>query len=176
MVSRKMGASRHVAEDPCIQLHEHFRGPLMAFFLRRVKQRVEAEDLTQETLLRAIGAQSLDHVSHAESYIFKIAANVLNDRGRYRQSRQADRHDPYEETSHAIEDFSPERVLMGKQSIGKVARCLHEMPERARVAFVLHRFEGLRHPEIARRLGVSVSAVEKYIMATLLHIKSRMSE
>lgn len=148
----------------------------MAFFLRRVKQRVEAEDLTQETLLRTVGAHSLDHVSHAESYIFKIAANVLNDRGRYRQSRQADRHDPYEETSHALEDFSPERVLMGRQSIGRVARCLHELPERARVAFVLHRFEGLRHPEIAQRLGVSVSAVEKYIMAALLHIKSRMSE
>jgi RNA polymerase sigma factor (sigma-70 family) len=61
--------------------------------------------------------------------------------------------------------------LIARESVEQVAKALDELPERVRVAFALHRFEGLKHPAIAERLGVSVSAVEKYVIKALVHIK-----
>lgn len=43
-------------------------------------------------------------------------------------------------------------------------RALLELPERTRVVFALNRYEEFTYQEIAMRLGVSVSAVEKHMM------------
>jgi RNA polymerase sigma-70 factor (ECF subfamily) len=48
-----------------------------------------------------------------------------------------------------------------------VRTVLERLPDRVRAAFVLHRFEELSYAEIARRLGVSVSSIEKYISQAL---------
>jgi RNA polymerase sigma factor (sigma-70 family) len=136
---------------------------------------VDIEDLIQEVFSRLLRRSDFRSITFIDGYLFEIAANVFRDHLRLRQSRAGDRHEEYRE-EHSGQDFSPERVLIGKESVGQVARALRELPERARMAFVLHRFEGLRHPEIARRLGVSVSAVEKYIIRALTHIKVRMDE
>jgi RNA polymerase sigma-70 factor (ECF subfamily) len=156
-------------------LSERHRASLQRYFERRVKNRVDAEDLIQEVFLRLARRGDFHSIKCIEGYLFEIAASVFHDRLRHRHSRAMDLHDEYRET-HAPEDFSPERVLIGKESVGQVAKALRELPERVRVAFVLHRFEGLRHPEIARRLGVSVSAVEKYVIRALVYIKQRMDD
>jgi RNA polymerase sigma-70 factor (ECF subfamily) len=48
---------------------------------------------------------------------------------------------------------------------------LDELPERARHAFLLHRFEGLRHAAIAAHLGVTTRTVERDIASALAHLK-----
>src|SRR4051812_18128318 len=58
-----------------------WRGMLMAFFVRRIRDRTEAEDLTQEALTRGIGAFRADHPYYGQ-YLFAIAANLLKDRAR----------------------------------------------------------------------------------------------
>ena len=50
---------------------------------------------------------------------------------------------------------------------------LGELPERTRVVFLLHRFEELKYAEIARRLEISVSSVEKHMMEAMRQIKTR---
>ncbi len=157
-------------------LSDRYRPGLLRFFERRIRPRADVEDLVQEVFLRLARRSDLDSVEHMQGYLFEVAANVIRDRVRHDQSRAGGRHDEYREERHGLEDFSPERVLMGRQSVGRVTRALYELPERARMAFVLHRFEGMRHPEIARRLGVSVSSVEKYVMQALAHVKRRLEE
>jgi len=77
--------------------------------------------------------------------------------------RGGDGHVDYDDDRHAIEDFSPERVLLAKEQVAMVRTVLERLPERVRAAFVLHRFDELGYAEIAKRLGVSVSSIEKYI-------------
>ena len=64
------------------ELSARFHGPLMSFFLRRVRDRTEAEDLTQEVLLRVLNAADPNHIRKADSFVFKIAINLLRDRKR----------------------------------------------------------------------------------------------
>jgi RNA polymerase sigma factor (sigma-70 family) len=161
--------------DALAELSRAYRASLQRYFDRRIRNKTDTDDLIQEVFLRLARRADFQSIRHLEGYIFEVAANVLQDRLRLNHSRAIDRHDELKEV-HARADFSPERVLIGQDNLGCVARALRELPERVRMAFVLHRLEGLRHPEIAKRLGVSVSAVEKYIIRALLHVKRRMEE
>ena len=53
-------------------------------------------------------------------------------------------------------DFSPERVLLGRESLALLTAALRELPERTRDVLMLRCFEGLKHAEIARLQGTSL--------------------
>ncbi len=72
------------------------------------------------------------------------------------------------------EEQTPERILLGREAYTQMLAALYELPERTRTVFILSRFEDVRGPEIARRVGVSISAVEKHIMRALAHLRARV--
>ena len=70
-------------------LSERFRPALIAFFQRRIRNAAEAEDLTQEVLLRVAQKGAAIDASRPDAYVFQIAANLLRDRGRRQKVRNA---------------------------------------------------------------------------------------
>lgn len=161
------------------QLNGRFRAPLMAYFLRRVGSRTEAEDLTQEVFVRLLGAANLDRLEHVEAFVFRVAANLLHDRGRKairgRTTAEVTAGEALiEELALEMgEDFEPERVLIGKQTIVEVLKCLNELGERTRNIFILFRLEGMKQREIANLYGISPSTVEKHVMKAAAHLSLR---
>jgi len=152
-------------------LARRYRTALNRFFERRAPSfRHDSEDLTQEVFVRLARRGGEHEIEQVEQYLFQTARSVLMDHHRRRTTRHQNEHEPYEDEAHAVEDFSPERVLLGRDQVETVRRALADMPERVRGAFVLHRFEDLTYAEIAARLGVSVSSVEKYIIRALRDI------
>jgi RNA polymerase sigma-70 factor (ECF subfamily) len=152
-------------------LARRYTNALNRFFERRAPALAsEREDLTQEVFARLAARRSGEDIAEAEAYLFQTARSVLADRMRRRSARRADDHVEYDEDRHALEDFSTDRVLVGREQVQLVLAALEQLPERTRFAFVLHRFEGMRQQEIARRLGISVSAVEKHMIRALRHI------
>ncbi|HEX8938122.1 MAG TPA: sigma-70 family RNA polymerase sigma factor [Sphingomicrobium sp.] len=155
-------------EEPFVEsLAVRYRGALERFFARRAGRLGDTEDLTQEVFLRLATRGAGEPIERIDGYIFQTAANVLTDRARRVAVRAGDRHVCYEEDQHAVEDFSPERVLLAREQVAMVRMVLERLPDRVRAAFVLHRFEELGYAEIAKRLGVSVSSIEKYISQAL---------
>lgn len=77
---------------------------------------------------------------------------------------------PRPEKTHVVADFAAERVLLGQEELNRASALLLELPERTRAIFVLRRLEGLRHSEIATRLGISVSTVEKQMCMALEYL------
>jgi RNA polymerase sigma factor (sigma-70 family) len=152
-------------EQPFLEtLSVRYRGALNRFFENRAPQlRNDAEDLTQEVLIRIARRGEGEPIERINGYVFQTASSVLTDRARRRAVRGGDQHVDYDEDRHAIEDFSPERVLLAREQVAMVRTVLERLPERVRAAFVLHRFDELGYAEIAKRLGVSVSSIEKYI-------------
>ena len=64
------------------ELDARFRASLLAYFLRRTGNAQEAEDLTQETFVRLIGSHSFEMADEAQAFVFRVASNLLRDRGR----------------------------------------------------------------------------------------------
>jgi RNA polymerase sigma-70 factor (ECF subfamily) len=149
---------------------EPLRQALGGYFRRRIANASEAEDLVQEVFSRIVARDSQQPVEHLGGYVFQVAASVLADRGRRRGVRHADAHVPFDADRHGEQDFDPERVLSGKQSLRAATAALLSLPERTRTVFVLHRLEGRRYREIAEQFGISVSAVEKHMARAVQHL------
>jgi RNA polymerase sigma factor (sigma-70 family) len=154
-------------------LSRQFRAPLARFFEKRIGRQAEIEDLVQEVFLR-LASGHIESVSQPEAYLFKTAANLLHDRQRRRAARATHAHEPYDEAVHGSADIlGPERALLGAQAIEQLVAALYELPERTRAVWVLYHLEDLSHAEIARRLGIAVSTIEKHMSRASAHLLRR---
>ena len=147
---------------------------LTGYFRRRVRDDHEVDDLVQEVFVRIVGRNSEAPVGHLGGYVARTAASVLADRARRRSVRQADLHVEFDPDYHGDEEIDPERVLSGKEELHAATAALLSLPERTRSVFVLRRLEGWRHADIARHLGISVSAVEKHMVRAIRHLGTEM--
>ena len=144
------------------------------FLSRRLRDGADVEDLTQEVFARLLKRAELGEIANIEGYLFHTAANLLRERARKAARRPGDTAHT-DEIDAAVEEFSPERILLGREAYARMVEALQELPERTRTIFVLNRFEELSAAEIARRLGVSVSTVEKDMMRAIAHLKARLA-
>lgn len=149
---------------------------LTGYFRRRVANEAEVEDLVQDVFARIVARDSDERVEHLGGYVMKTAASVLADRSRRRASRHADLHVAFDTERHGDEEIDPERVLSGKEDLNAATAALLSLPERTRTVFILRRLEGWRHADIARRLGISVSAVEKQMVKAIRHLGAEMEK
>jgi RNA polymerase sigma-70 factor (ECF subfamily) len=64
--------------------------------------------------------------------------------------------------------------LIDIESLDCILAALEQLPPRTRHAFVLHRFENMTYAEIALRMGVTRSGVEKLIMRALSQLMAAL--
>ncbi|WP_174279559.1 RNA polymerase sigma factor [Sphingomonas bacterium] len=170
-------ATKPDSEQVYVQtLYAEFRRPLLSFFLRRVTDAGEAEDLAQEVFSRLLREQRRDGIADIRGYLFRVALNLLRDRARREGVRGAtllsDVHaGPVADlVAELVEDRHPERVLLAKDEVDRVVRALNSLPERTRDMYVLFRLENMKQREIAQLHGLSQSTVEKEVMRATLHL------
>lgn len=154
------------------QLNRRFRPALMSFFLRRLRNHAEAEDLTQEVFIRL--ARSGAEIETAQAYIFQTAANLLRDRARAETTRAEYRRGlgAIEQTN--VELLDPDRILLGREKLAALAAGLRELPERTRGVFILYRLENMTRVDIAASFGISVSAVEKHLSRAMAQLTRKL--
>ncbi|MBB5712491.1 RNA polymerase sigma factor [Sphingomonas xinjiangensis] len=157
--------ARSLAKDS-----EKLRRSLTRYFERRVQDGSEAEDLVQEVFVRIVQRVSAAEIDHFSGYVFQTARSVLSDRQRRRAARHANEHVTFEPEVHRGEDLDAGRHAEAKAELRAATKALLDLPERTRTVFVLRRLEGLRHREIAERLGISVSAVEKHMLRAISYL------
>jgi len=157
-------------------LAQRFGPVLLQFFQRRVRHKQEAEDLTQEVFVRLMRRGNVTDLNDVRGYLFETAANTLNDHLRKRRSRQGAHHEPFDAELHGSKDFATDHVLIGAETLTRASRALLELPERTRTIFVLRRLEGLQYQDIAHRLGVSLSLVEKQMARAVAYLSQRIRE
>ena len=145
-------------EQPFVEaLAARYRGALTQFFERRAPQlKSDSEDLTQEVFLQLPTRGAGEEIEDIDGYIFETASSVLTDCARRNAVRAADRHVCYQEETHAVEDFSPERVLLAREQVAMVRTVLERLPDKVRAAFVLHRCS--RKPRMPCRTRTTCSA------------------
>ena len=141
-------------------------GPALRRYFQKKASAGEAEDLVQDVFLAMQSRGAGARIENVEGYLFRIAANVLARRyGPHgwdwrRGADGLEGHEPHEE-------ISPERSLIGKQSVAALLAAIDDLPPRMGEAFALHRFEEMTYPAIGRRMGISPRTVEKLISLAL---------
>lgn len=119
--------------------------------------RAEAEDVTQEAMLRLwkIAPEWRQGEAKVTTWLYRVTSNLCTDRLRKRRSVDIDSiAEPEDDTPSAAEG------MMQADREKALQAALNELPERQREAVVLRHIEGLTNPEIADALEISVEAVE----------------
>jgi len=168
MNARAITATPASASDGLVEIAVLCYGELKGFFCHRVRCRHQAEDLTQETFRRFLGRASKSGVSHARGLLFHIARNPLIDRSRS-MARPGRQHVALEEVGDQLveREAAPDRALQDRERLEFGRQVIASLPERCREVFILSRFGGLSYQEIAERLQISTSTVEKHMIRAI---------
>lgn len=129
------------------------------FALRLARDPHHAEELTQETLLRAWRSRRrLRHPEAARTWLFKIAANLWRD-----QVRRAKRSPQQVEIAwddRAGRQTAPEQEVIDQENVQLALVALDSLPARQRQVLYLHACEELSIGQIADVLGITAEAAK----------------
>lgn len=158
------------------RLVAELRRDLIGYLQRKGQSTEDAEDVVQEAFVRFHRAGHQFTTPDARPLLFVIARNLQADQwksaGRRRMLGAEDIHAmDVGPRALASEQPSADQHLIGRQNLAATAAAIRALPKRTRSAFLLHRFEDLTYRQIAGRLGVSVSMVEKHIAEALRQLK-----
>ncbi|ULB12409.1 sigma-70 family RNA polymerase sigma factor (plasmid) [Cereibacter azotoformans] len=148
-------------------------------FTRRLTRRPgsvrDAQDVMQDAWLRLARVQDVEDMSSPAAYVGQVVKNLAIDR--LRAQRVWERHFATAEFHDQPADLpSAERIVDFRQRVARLGEIIAELPPRQRQVFLLHKFDGLSHSEIAARLGISRSAVEKLIMKALAQCRDGLGD
>jgi RNA polymerase sigma-70 factor, ECF subfamily len=136
-------------------LFREFNQPLVRYLTRRLGDRDWAEEVAQETFLRA--ARQKEIVSE-RSWLFAVATNLVRDEAR-KDARRRRHLELLAQEERDRQDTVPQIVAMEDRESAALARkALDALTERDREALLM-REEGLDYNEIAKALDLSVASV-----------------
>ena len=158
------------------QLAARYRIPLRRFFERRLRASPDPEDLVQEVFVRLVRQGQIHDIRHLDGYVFQVAANVLRDHARRWSVREQEANADAIDADILEGGFSPERVVLGQEAIEILIRALQELPEKTRAIFALYHFEAVSQVDIARRLNMPLSTVEKHMSRANLHLLAHLKD
>ena len=152
--------SRQGDEQAFTLLFERYANPIFNFIYRMVGQSDLAEDLTQETFVRAfrkIGGLRPDADKQLSTWLFGVAKNVARESFR---ARRTDRNRVGLEDRSALglsgRGPQPDEQLWGKEINHIVQRALETLDTDKRLVFTLRVFQQHSYEEIARITGFSL--------------------
>ena len=166
-------------EGDFAHFYEATLGPLRRFLFRMMGNRTEAQDLAHDAYARTYAAMQGREVGRPQAFLFMTARNLALDQLK-RRGRA-----PIDAASAVANDdasASPlpgvETVVMAREEWALMQQAVEGLPPGCRRALLLRTVEGLSHEEIAQRLGLARSSVEKHLMRAvrLLHEAMRRNE
>lgn len=144
----------------------HYR-ELLGFLSSRTGSRDVAQDCAQDTWLRLRDCDVRIQPDNPRAYLFRTAANIAMDWHRAR-ARESDAYARYANLQLPAQAPDTLDVACARQTVTRLERALRAQPVRSLEIFVMHRHDGYAYRDIAQRLGISTSAVEKHMMRILL--------
>ena len=158
------------------QLFDRHAGALRLFLLGRSVPQDQIDDLVQELFTRLMGVDRLeekmsDATGSNRSYLLTMANNMIVDRQRKLQVRNAYAAAQREIEGEQIDELTPERIVAAQLELEAVKAAIMDMRLNWRVAFVLYRFRNMSYQDIAMHMGVQVKQVDNYIVRAMRRIR-----
>ncbi|MGY4535051.1 RNA polymerase sigma factor (sigma-70 family) [Pseudomonas sp. TE3786] len=148
---------------------------LVRFLSAKLGDRQVAADVAHDAYLRVMERASQAQIDSPRAFLYRTALNLVVDEHRRNNLRRSENLDVLDQDEQFFSP-SPHRSLAQAQRLQLLQRALDELPTLCRDAFLLRKLEGLRHDEIAARLSISQSLVEKHIVNAMKHCRLRMRE
>ena len=150
--------------------------PLRRHLRRTGAPSSEIDDLVAEALTRAYAAADWARIDHGRSYLFAIARNLILDAARRNKVVAFDAFADLGALNLPDGQPSPEAAVTARDELRVLQAAVDRLPPRAREVFLLRRIDNLSLVEVADRLGLSVSTVEKHLTRAMAELTRAMAE
>ena len=149
------------------RLFRAYHAPLVRYLTRRLGDRDWADEVAQETFLRALRQET---IVNERAWLFAVATNLVRDEAR-KDARRRRHLALLAEAERDTVSEQPETSAERAQEAALARRAVEALAERDRLALLM-REEGLDYAEIAEALGLSVGSVG----TTLARARRRLAE
>lgn len=131
-----------------------------------------AQDVLQDSFLKLWNKCHEVVFKTVKGFLYTVAGNLLKDHFRAQKTALNFEKEPVNDVD--IED--PYFQLRTNEFRTKIETAISQLPDGQREAFLMNRIDKLSYKEIAERLGVSQTAVEKRMSKALVRLKSQIEE
>jgi RNA polymerase sigma-70 factor (ECF subfamily) len=166
-------------------LAEKYYRPIVHFLFRMVRNQAIAEELAQEVFFRVYRSrESYRAEARFSTWLYRIATNLAVNHARdtrHERNVQAVYLDtPDEETGMLPEvagsEISAEEGLLRSERMKAIRECVTALPERQRMAVVMHKFQEMDYREISQVLRLSESAVKSLLFRAYQTLRESLKD
>ena len=148
---------------------------LQAFFRRRIRNRLDAPDLTQEVYLRMLRVADSEVIQNPEGYLYTVASNLVKERAALKHRHWESARSAEVRLDELLSDLPSSAEEIDAAARGaRLREVLLQLTPKCRAAVVMQYRYDMSYQEIAERLGVSTHMVKKYLAQALDICRRRM--
>ncbi len=162
-----------------------YRKPIISFMYRMVHNQAVAEELAQEVFLRVFRSRETYRAeARFSTWLYRIATNLgVNHARDNRRERTApttylDEVDPETGTSPDLPDATPgaETRLLRDERLRQIRQVVLALPERQRVAVLMHKYDGMDYRQIGEVLKLSESATKSLLFRAYQTLREKLKD
>jgi len=162
-----------------------YRKPIINFMYRMVRNQAVAEELAQEVFLRVYRSRETYRAeARFSTWLYRIATNLgVNYARDTRHERNAstvylDEADSETGTTPDVADSTPgaEDSMLRRERLNAIREHVLALPERQRMAVLMHKYEGMDYKQIGDVLKLSESATKSLLFRAYQTLRERLKE
>jgi RNA polymerase sigma-70 factor (ECF subfamily) len=195
---QKAGAQFSEMEDSAIMLDlragnlscfdfliQKYRKPIVSFMYRMVHNQAVAEELAQEVFLRVYRSRETYRAeARFSTWLYRIASNLAVNHARDTRHERAastvylDETDSETGTSPDVADdgIGAEEELIRRERFNAIRQHVMALPERQRMAVLMHKYEGMDYRQIGEVLKLSESATKSLLFRAYQTLREKLQE
>ena len=155
-------------------MHEAFdlhQEVLLAFIKKRLHGSQLADDTLHDLYLKLQKQSLTSSIQYPKAYLFRMASNLIIDAQRRAARQEITGNDEVLEQPNEI---GPEELVVQAQRLSIIKQAMSELPEKTRDVFKMQRLQQLEKAEVAEKLGISVSMVEKHLRCAVQFCRNKL--
>jgi len=166
-------------------LVEKFHRPIIHFLFRMVRNQAIAEELAQEVFLRVYRSrESYRAEARFTTWLYRIATNLAVNYARDSRHERAAQSlyldAPDEETGStpdvADDEPSVEQRMLREERMAAIRTHVMALPERQRMAVLMHKYQGMDYRQIGEVLNLSESATKSLLFRAYQTLRDRLKD
>ena len=166
-------------------LIEKYRKPIIHFMFRMVHNQAVAEELAQEVFLRVYRSrQTYRAEARFTTWLYRIATNLGVNHARDTKHERAaqnvylDQPDPETGTTPDVADMTPsvEHDLVRDERMRAIRQHVMALPERQKMAVLMHKYQGMDYKQIGDVLKLSESATKSLLFRAYQTLRERLKD
>ena len=159
-------------------LLKQFKNKVYNYSIYMLRNRMDADDVTQEVLIKLWKNIDNFNINAASSYIMKITHNLCIDYLRRRNvslSREIEIDNIFEETYENVNDLAdPESMVSRENLYQRLKEAIEDLPVNLRSVFVLYQLQGMKYKEISDAMDIPLNSVKVYLRRARIKLQKEL--